>query len=84
MDLQAGISRAHNSARIGGTFEVLVEGPDEGAAGLWTGRARFQAPEVDGIVRFRLPPGLVEPPAALVRVVVEGADAYDLSGRLVP
>jgi ribosomal protein S12 methylthiotransferase len=83
MDLQAGISLAHNRARIGDTFEVLVDGPGGDADGPWTGRTRFQAPEVDGVVRFRLPGGLPEPPAALVRVEIEGADAYDLSGKLV-
>jgi ribosomal protein S12 methylthiotransferase len=83
MDLQAGISLAHNAARVGGTVEVLVEGPAAGGNGVWTGRARFQAPEVDGVVRFRLPAGLDEPPAAIVRVAIETADAYDLSGRLV-
>jgi ribosomal protein S12 methylthiotransferase len=83
MEVQAAISLTHNSARIGSTLEVLVEGPDKGAEGLWAGRARFQAPEVDGVVRFRLPPGLVEPPTALVRVAIEAAGAYDLSGRFV-
>jgi ribosomal protein S12 methylthiotransferase len=82
MDLQAGISLARNSERIGKILEVLVEGPDGDAAGLWTGRARFQAPEVDGVVRFRLPAGRVEPPSAVVRVTIDSADAYDLSGRL--
>jgi ribosomal protein S12 methylthiotransferase len=84
MDLQAAISLAHNRSRIGQTIDVLVEGPDERAGGLWAGRSRFQAPEVDGVVRFGLPPGLAEPPSSIVRVEVVSADPYDLTGRLVP
>jgi ribosomal protein S12 methylthiotransferase len=84
MDLQAVISLAHNRSRIGQTIDVLVEGPDGRAARLWTGRGRFQAPEVDGVVRFGLPPGLAEPPSSIVRVEVVAADPYDLTGRLVP
>jgi len=84
MAIQAGISRDHNEARVGQTIEALVEGPDPGAAGRWMGRGRFQAPEVDGVVKFLLPPGLAEPPAALVKVEIQSSGPYDLFGRLVP
>ena len=84
LELQAGISRAHNAARVGGTIEVLVEGRDPDAEDLWVGRGRFQAPEVDGVVRFALPPGLAEPPSPIVRVAVASAGAYDLVGSLAP
>jgi len=82
MTLQAAISLSHNESRLGRTIEVLVEGPDPDSPGVWTGRGRFQAPEVDGVVRFTLPPGTAEPPSAIVRVAVDSAGAYDLSGRL--
>jgi tRNA A37 methylthiotransferase MiaB len=68
---------------VGRTIDVIIEGPDPGTPGLWTGRGRFQAPEVDGVVRFGLPPGSAEPPSSIVRVVIESVDAYDLFGRLV-
>lgn len=84
MAVQAGISRTHNGARLGQTIEVLVEGPDPEARGRWIGRGRFQAPEVDGVVRFLIPPGTPEPPSPLVRVELQAADPYDLFGRLVP
>ncbi len=84
MDLQAGISLAHNEGRLGRTIEVLVEGPDARTPGLWTGRGRFQAPEVDGVVRFTLPAACLEPEAAIVRVEITSFDAYDLMGRPVP
>ncbi len=83
MDLQAGISRRANAARVGEVIEVLVEGPEKGRPGFWTGRGRFQAPEVDGIVRFSLGRAAAEPAAAIVRVRIDSADDYDLTGRLV-
>ena len=83
MEIQAAISRRANERHVGRTIDVLVEGPDPGAAGLWTGRGRFQAPEADGLVRFSLPAGRTEPPAALVRVLVGSAGDYDLEGRLI-
>jgi len=84
MSLQAGISRAHYEGRLGQTIDVLVEGPDARKPGLWTGRGRFQAPEVDGVVRFTLPDGRLEPEAAIVRVEITSVDAYDLMGRVAP
>jgi ribosomal protein S12 methylthiotransferase len=85
MRIQAGISRARNEDQLGRTIDVIVEGPDTaGATGKWTGRGRFQAPEVDGVVRFELPPGLMEPPSAIVRVLLTSTGAYDLEGRLAP
>ena len=82
MEIQASISREKNETRIGRTIDVLVEGPDAASPGRWTGRGRFQAPEVDGIVRFSLPPGMSEPPAPIVRVAIASADDYDLFGTL--
>jgi ribosomal protein S12 methylthiotransferase len=82
MGLQAGISRRILDGRVGGAIEVLVEGPDPARPGLWTGRGRFQAPEVDGVVRFKLAPRQAEPPAAIVRVRIVAAGDYDLEGRI--
>jgi len=84
MERQAAISLAHNRARVGRTFEVLVEGPDRDRPGMWAGRGRFQAPEVDGVVRFPVPPGMSEPSSAIVDVEIVSADVYDLTGRIVP
>ena len=83
METQAGISGRANARWVGRTIDVIVEGPDPQTVGLWTGRGRFQAPEVDGVVRFSLTAGRAEPPAAIVRVIVDSADSYDLTGRLV-
>jgi hypothetical protein len=65
--------------------EVLVESC-EGAEpnGRYRGRGRFQAPEVDGVVRFDLPAGMTSPRSPIVRVEVASVGAYDLEGKLVP
>jgi ribosomal protein S12 methylthiotransferase len=84
MDIQAGLSFARNERRLGQTIEVLVDSRDVGKHGRYTGRSRFQAPEVDGIVRFSLPAGMAVPPSPIVRVEITSTDAYDLAGRLVP
>jgi ribosomal protein S12 methylthiotransferase len=82
MELQSGLSLARNTGYVGRCLDVIVEGPEAGGPGRWTGRGRFQAPEVDGIVRFELPAGMAEPPSPIVQVVVTSAGAYDLEGRL--
>jgi ribosomal protein S12 methylthiotransferase len=83
MEIQARISGEKNSAFVGRTVETLVEGPDPAVPRLWTGRGRFQAPEVDGIIRFSLPAGMTEPASVLVPVEITAAGAYDLSGRIL-
>ncbi len=47
MDVQAGISKNINELYVGKVFEVLVEENPE--KGLYIGRTRFQAPDVDGV-----------------------------------
>ena len=78
MQAQAKISHARLQAKVGKQFEVLVdEVHDNGAVA----RSHADAPEIDGIVNItdgqRLAPG------ALVQVLIEGADEYDLNGTLV-
>jgi len=50
MKLQKGISRDSMRARIGQTFDVLVEGESDETPLLWTGRTQHHAPEIDGTV----------------------------------
>jgi tRNA A37 methylthiotransferase MiaB len=69
---------------LGRQVEVLVESRETGDSGLWVGRGRFQAPEVDGVIRFDLPAGIAAPPSPIVRVEVASAGAYDLEGKLIP
>ena len=69
MEIQAGISAGERTAG-----RPDDRGPRRrsraGGDGPMVGRGRFQAPEVDGIVRFALPAGLTEPPAAIVGVEI--------------
>ena len=83
MALQAGISREINRSYLHTTLEVLLEAPVAGRRDAWTGRARFQAPEVDGVVRVR---GRRPRPAgvrAMEKVEIVAAQVYDLRGIIV-
>jgi len=84
MDIQAGLSLDRNKGYLGRQVDVLVERRQTGDPRLWVGRGRFQAPEVDGVVRFTLPPGMTAPLSPIVRVAITSVDAYDLKGRLIP
>ena len=73
---QQEISHALNQARVGETCEVLVESFEDGR---YTGRSRLEAPEVDGVIRFKSRRKLK--PGEYAQVKITGADAYDLSGE---
>jgi len=77
MQTQAEISRARLQGKVGTTQQVLV---DEVSADGAVARSKADAPEIDGQVF--LPDGQELSPGALVDVVVERADDYDLFARL--
>jgi tRNA A37 methylthiotransferase MiaB len=77
---QRRVTLARNRARLGQIVEVLVEGPAEGAGPVMTGRAWFQAPEVDGLIYFD---GDQPETGRLVQARLIKASAYDLAARLV-
>jgi len=70
MQAQAKISRDRLKARVGQTHQVLVDAPG-------IGRSSADAPEIDGVVKFR--GGKV---GEFVNVLVERSDAHDLFGRI--
>jgi ribosomal protein S12 methylthiotransferase len=76
---------ARNAEYVGQELEVLVEGPHEETDMLWTGRTRFQAPEVDGSVLINdVMEGLPTVAAGhLGRVQITEISGYDLVGTLV-
>ena len=78
METQARVAARRGRAQVGREIEVLVE---SGARepGVLVGRSRDRAPEIDGVVVMR---GEASP-GDLVRVLVTGADAYDLRGHIV-
>ncbi|HLB25700.1 MAG TPA: 30S ribosomal protein S12 methylthiotransferase RimO [Nitrospirota bacterium] len=50
MKAQAKVSLRKNRARVGKTYRVLVDGPSSESDLLISGRAYFQAPEIDGVI----------------------------------
>ena len=77
---QRKISLARNRARLGQVAEVLVEGPADEGGPVMTGRAWFQAPEVDGLIYFD---GRQPETGRLVAARLIKASAFDLAARLV-
>jgi ribosomal protein S12 methylthiotransferase len=84
MSIQQDISRKFYESFVGQTLNVLVEGPDPLRPRLLTARARFQAPEVDGLV---LVEGWKEskrqPRPAFLNVRIKRALTYDLVGKVI-
>jgi ribosomal protein S12 methylthiotransferase len=70
MALQARISAEKLKAKIGRTLKVLVDEPG-------VGRSSADAPEIDGVVKFRGGKA-----GEFRNVLIERADAHDLFGRL--
>lgn len=76
MALQSKISEARLAAKIGRTIEVLIDEVDtEGGA---SGRSKYDAPEIDGMVHLRDAGGVK--PGDIVMVHIEDADEADLFG----
>jgi ribosomal protein S12 methylthiotransferase len=70
MDVQAKISRKKLKAKVGKTLRVLVDEPG-------IGRSMADAPEIDGVVRFKGGKA-----GEFVNIRVERSDAHDLIGSL--
>jgi len=77
MAAQAEISASKNETLLGKTFEVLVEENPE--QGLYLGRTKFQAPEVDGVT-FIYGHGLEI--GTFVDVRITDAFEYDIAGEI--
>lgn len=77
MEEQARISEELNCRYMGETLQVLVE--ENTDDGLWLGRTRFQAPEVDGMT-FIYGSGLEI--GSVVDVKITETHEYDLAGDL--
>jgi ribosomal protein S12 methylthiotransferase len=69
MALQAKISRAKLKAKVGRTLAVLVDEPG-------MGRSSADAPEIDGVVRFKGGKS-----GEFLNIRIERSDAHDLHGR---
>ncbi len=82
MALQAGISSAKNKTYVGSIQDVIVERRSTAEAPRVIGRSRFQAPEVDGVIRVSLPGEAGGALPAIINVEITSASVYDLRGRL--
>lgn len=81
--MQAEISFKKNSKYLGRSIDVLVEGHPKNRKNLLVSRARFQAPEVDGVVLIngdKSTPDLVN---SIQKVEIIHWDVYDLIGKPV-
>ncbi len=78
MTAQVEISAEKNQNHIGQIYPVLVEEQIE--AGLFSGRASFQAPEVDGIVYIDSTDAVV---GEFTNVKIDDALEYDLRGETI-
>jgi len=79
METQRRISAAKTQAKIGRTYDVLIDEVDDGTA---IGRTYADAPEIDGLVHIEDAADLIV--GDRVAVNITGADDYDLFGRLIP
>jgi ribosomal protein S12 methylthiotransferase len=77
MQKQEKISAARLKAKVGRTLRVLVD--EKGRTGA-VARSAADAPEIDGVVRIR--DGKKLKTGEFADVVIEKADAHDLTGRL--
>ncbi len=77
MRLQAEISLTRNRLRVGTVAKVLVTGREGDA---YIGRSILEAPDADGVIRFRSAKELTE--GSFVNVQITDADEYDLYGEV--
>ena len=74
---QLEISLAHNTGKIGKIIEVMVEGREDD--GIYYGRSRFDAPDIDNAVFFSSERECK--PGDIVNIEITDAFDYDLFGR---
>lgn len=73
MELQNGISRAHNEAKVGQVLKVIVDREENG---YYVGRSEFDSPEVDPEVLISSTRALA--PGTFYELRITGAEDYDL------
>jgi ribosomal protein S12 methylthiotransferase len=82
MFIQQEVSLRHNRKYVGQRLEVLLDRPVPFRPHLAVGRSRFQAPEVDGLVKVSHNAPIAERLQSVCRVEITRAGVYDLHGRL--
>jgi len=79
MSEQSDISHAINASLVGTIQEVLIEEKSDRDGYAFVGRARRQAPEIDGVTYINAGRAAV---GDFVRCRITGADHYDLFGEI--
>ena len=79
MEHQKDVSERINQRKTGRVFELMVDEAE--GRNLYTGRTRYDAPEIDCEVTFTGPEGLV--PGDIVNVRINNSYEYDLEGEVV-
>jgi ribosomal protein S12 methylthiotransferase len=86
MGLQQSIALEHARAQVGHVREVIIDAPHAGESGVWIGRTKGDAPDIDCVVyvteqRDRGPAAATAPrPGAILPVEIVAAAGYDLAG----
>lgn len=78
MQTQQEVSAELLKARVGKTLPIII---DEQGATVSTGRTKYDAPEIDGVVYVASKTPLK--PGEIVNVKIESSDEYDLHGAVV-
>ncbi|WP_262031363.1 30S ribosomal protein S12 methylthiotransferase RimO [Microvirga sp. Mcv34] len=78
MQTQQMVSAGILKAKVGKTLPVII---DEQGATVATGRTKYDAPEIDGVVYVASKTPLK--PGEIVNVKIESSDEYDLHGTVV-
>lgn len=79
MDLQQGVSFAHNQLLVGKNMKVLI---DREEGDFWIGRTEFDSPEVDNEVLISAN-GMTQLEGTFANVLITRADDYDLYAEIV-
>lgn len=80
MSLQKDISKQLLSKALGRTVSVMVDEEDSKGSGVYIGRTKRDAPEVDGVVYLKSAKYLR--PGSIVSCRITDTHEYDLEGRL--
>ena len=78
MQTQQMVSTKILKSKVGKTLPVII---DEQGATVATGRTKYDAPEIDGVVYVAAKTPLK--PGEIVNVKIESSDEYDLHGTVV-
>lgn len=83
MEIQAEISYQTNKKYMNQKIETLIEGTLREDPNQLIGRARFQAPEVDGVIFLNSPHSLARVVNTIQKVEITDHDIYDLYGKII-